>query len=121
MGGAHYCSTCKTTHEGTTGKKCLLSTQTDGVTDMSENPPNNPEQQISSDQALATASQVMIRNDSQSTSQSITNQLSGQDPILTELLKISQRFGHLEEQAVKDRQVLTGLVSNFYPFDIFIC
>ena len=70
MGGVRHCSTCKVTHEGTTGKKCLLSTQTDGITNMSESPPVNSEQQISSDQTLATASQIMIRNDSQSTSQS---------------------------------------------------
>ena len=113
MGGVCYCSTCKVTHEGTTGKKCLLSTQTDGITDSSESPPFNQDQQIFSDQALATASQVVVRDDPQSTSHSVTNQLSSQDPILAELLKISKRFGHLEEQAAKDRQVLTGLVSEF--------
>ena len=94
-------------------QECLLSTQTDGVSDTSETPPINSDQQISSDQALATASQVMIRDDSQSTSQPVVNQSSSQDPILAELLKMSQRFGHLEEQAAKDRQVLMGLVSEF--------
>ena len=113
MGGARYCSTCKMTHEGTTGKKCSLSTQNDCVTDTSESLLINQDQQISSDQALATASQVVVRDDPQGTSQSVTNQSSSQDPILAELLKISQRFGHLEEQAAKDRQVLTGLVSEF--------
>ena len=113
MGGAHYCSTCKMTHEGTTGKKCSLSTQNDGVTDTSESLPVNQDQQISPDQALATASQVVVRDDPQGTSHLVTNQPSSQDPILAELLKISQRFGHLEEQAAKDRQVLTGLVSEF--------
>ena len=113
MGGARYCSTCKVTHEGTMGKKCLLSTQTDGVTDTSESIPISQDQQISSDQVLATASQVVVRDDPQGTSQSLTNQSSSQDPILAELQKISQRFGYLEEQAAKDRQVLTGLVSEF--------
>ena len=95
------------------GKKCLLSTQTDGVTDTSESIPISQDQQISSDQVLATASQVVVRDDPQGTSQSLTNQSSKQDPILAELQKISQRFGYLEEQAAKDRQVLTGLVSEF--------
>ena len=113
MAGARYCSTCKMTHEGTTGKKCSLSTQNDGVTDTTESLPVNQDQQISPDQALATASQVVVRDDPQGTSHLLKNQPSSQDPILAELLKISQRFGHLEEQAAKDRQVLTGLVSEF--------
>ena len=113
MGGARYCSNCKMTHEGTTDKKCSLSTQNDGITDTSESLLVNQDQQISPDQALATASQVVVRDDPQGTSHLVTNQPNSQDPILAELLKISQRFGHLEEQAAKDRQVLTGLVSEF--------
>ena len=45
-------------------KKCLLSTPTDGATDTSAIPPLNSDLQPSSDQALAMASQVMIRGNS---------------------------------------------------------
>ena len=48
MGGARHCS-----HDGTMAKKCLLSTQTDGITNSSESSQVNQDQQIL-DQALAT-------------------------------------------------------------------
>ena len=40
---------------------------------------------------------------------------AGQQLILQELQRMSKRFGVLEEQVAKDREVLTGLVSQVKP------
>ena len=109
MAGKTDCTNYKLTHEETEDKKCLLSSQqSDGIIETSDSPSTDSDLQISSGQAQATASQVMIGANSQSISQMSNIPSSDPDPTLA---KLSQRLGHLKEHAAKDRQVLTGLVS----------
>ena len=117
MGGARFCSQCRTSHEGTTGKKCQLVHQGE----MGTSGANNVDSQqasmslfsdcnVNEDQARSTAEQVL------SPSQVPVNVEITQSPqnlILEELKKMSDRFGKLEEQAAEDRQVLSGLVVGF--------
>ena len=113
MGGARYCSQCRTSHEGITGKKCQLLQQGEvepgsSVTDNSQ--ASNlaiSDTNITGEQARLVAEQV-VNSPHATTSTGVI--LSSQDIILQELQRMSQRFGRLEEKAEEDRQVLSGLV-----------
>ena len=117
MGGARFCSQCRTSHEGTTGKKCQLIHQGE----MGTSGANNVDSQqasislfsdcnVNEDQARSTAEQV-VSPSRVPVNVEITQ--SPQNLILQELKKMSDRFGKLEEQAAEDRQVLSGLVVGF--------
>ena len=65
---------------------------------------------INEDQARLAANQVQIPCFNSSTITSTGASIESQALILAELQKISHRYGQLEEQTIKDRQVLSGLV-----------
>ena len=116
MGGARYCSQCRTSHEGVTGKKCQLLQQGEfepgsSITDNSQASNfTHSEGDITGEQARLVAEQV-VTSPRATTSTGVV--LSSQDIILQELQRISQRFGKLEEKAEEDRQILSGLVVGF--------
>ena len=107
------CSSCKQVHDGARGSKCPLSThQSNNPSEQADNVTVNPEN-ISQAQAEATANQVMVEESASNSEASASTPQASQDPVLKELLNISKRFGHLEQQAAKDRQILSGLVTEF--------
>ena len=116
MGGARWCKNCHSTHEGPTGNKCqrfnsgsVEDLQVEGAEFQASNVTDN-ETTISQEQARLVVQhmeQSAMSVQDNSTSESGSNQ----DLILMELKKISQKFGQLEDQAAKDREVLTNLVS----------
>ena len=121
MGGARFCSRfcsqCRTSHEGTTGKKCQLVHQgemgTSGASNMDSQQASISlfsDCSVDEDQAQSTAEQVVSLNGVHA---SVNVNHSPQNLILQELKKMSDRFGKLEEQAAEDRQVLSGLVVGF--------
>ena len=120
MGGAKHCSQCQTSHEGPVGRKCVLSQQhVEAPAATSGNPQDQAsntlffEDCINEEQARVVVTQVHNLHSSNWPGTSTDISSDNQAIILAELQKISQRFGRLEEQAAVDRQVLSGLVSQF--------
>ena len=120
MGGSRWCKNCHTSHEGPTGSKCQKfdsQAQEDGDQALAENQASNialtNDIVLTEEQARLVAQQIDIStvNNSNDTSTGDRDIDAGQQMILQELQKMSKRFGVLEEQAAKDREVLTGLVS----------
>ena len=120
MGSARHCSHCQTSHEGPVGKRCTFAQQ-EQDTDETVTKELGAQASTSSlstttinkDQARIAASQVQTPNHISSNVTSTGASMDGQILILAELQKNSQRFGQLEEQTSKDRQVLSGLVKQF--------
>ena len=116
MGGAFYCSQCRTSHEGVTGKMCQLLQQGEmgSGSSLTENELassfTSSDGDITGEQAHMVADQVVV---SPRTTISIGVILSALDIILQELQRISQRFGKLEKKVEEDRQILSGLVVGF--------
>ena len=116
MAGGRMCSNCKQVHEGNRGSKCTFLTHPQDYSSDQEGGANAHPENISQAQAEATANQVLVGESSNSSASNSTNSSEHpamQDPILKQLLNISERFGLMEQQAAKDRQNLTGLVSEF--------
>ena len=120
MGGAKHCSQCQTSHEGPVGRKCLVSQQQVEAPRATAGDPQDQasnillsEDCINEEQARVAVTQVhnLHSSDSPGTSTGVSS--DNQVIIIAELQKICQRFGRLEEQAPMDRQVLSGLVSQF--------
>ena len=118
MGSARHCSHCQTSHEGPVGRKCGLAQQQQGDTDEIITMETSSQASTSSlsattineDQARLAVNQVQTPCFNSSSNTSTGASVDSQALILAELQKISQRFGQLEEQTSKDRQVLSGLV-----------
>ena len=120
MGGSGWSKNCHTTHEGPTGSKCQKfdsQTQEDGDQASLETQASSialrNETVVSEEHARLVAQQVDVHSvtNRQETSTGDKGIDVGQQLILQELQKMAKRFGALEEQAAKDREVLTGLVS----------
>ena len=116
MGGARWCKNCHSTHEGPTGNKCqrldggsVEDLQMEGAEFQASNVTDN-ENTISQEQARLVV-QHMEQSAMSVQDTSTGDSGSSQELILMELKKISQKFGQLEDQAAKDREVLTNLVS----------
>ena len=120
MGSARHCSHCQMSHEGPVGKRCILAQQqedTDETLTMESGAQASTSSlsttTINEDQARVTENQVQTPSHTSSNATSTGASMDGQVLILAELPKISQRFGQLEEQTSKDRQILSGLVKQF--------
>ena len=120
MGGSRWCKNCHTSREGPTGNKCQKfdsQAQEDGDQALLENQASNialsNETVVTEEHARLVAQQVDVYpvNNCQDTSTSDKEIDAGQQLILQEIQKMSKHCGMSEKQAAKDREVLTGLVS----------
>ena len=120
MGGTRWCKNCHTSHEGPTGSKCQKfdsQTQEDGAQVSLENQASSialaNKTVVSEEDARLVAQQVDVHSviNRQETSTGGKGIDAGQQLILQELKTMAKRFGALEEQTAKDREVLTDLVS----------
>ena len=116
MGGMRWCKNCHSTHEGPNGSKCqrfnsgnMEESQLEGAELQASNVTDN-DTTISQEQARLVV-QHMEHSSMSAQNTSTGDSGSNQKLILMELKKISQKFGQLEDQAAKDRAVLTNLVS----------
>ena len=119
MGGLRWCKNCHTSHEGPTGSKCQKfdsQTQEDGDQASLETQASSialTNETVVSEEHARLVAQVDVHSvtNRQETSTVDKGIDVGQQLILQELQEMEKRFGALEEQAAKDREVLTGLVS----------
>ena len=120
MVNTKHCSHCQPSHEGPVGWKCVLAKQqedTDNIVMMESGSEVSTSSlsatTINEDQASPAVHQVQTPCFNPSNFISTGGSVDGQALILAELQKISQKFGQLEEQTSKDRQVLSGLLKQF--------
>ena len=120
MGGSRWCKNCHTSHEGPIGSKCQkFDSQTQEDVDQASLETQassialENEIIVSEEHARLVAQQVDVHSvmNHQETSTGDKGIDAGQQLILQEIKKMAKRFGALEEQTAKDREVLTGLVS----------
>ena len=117
MGGVRWSKNCHSSHEGPTGSKCqrFNEEQLESLQEDLNQASNvtSYESLVSEEQARAVAEQVEtnVKGGASSAENQGSEVNTGQDLILQELKTISQRFGQLENQAAKDREVLASLVT----------
>ena len=120
MGRSHWCKSYHTSHKGPIGSKCEKfdsQTQEDGAQASLETQASSiasaNETVVSEEHARLVAQQVDVNSvtNCHETSTGDKGVDAGQQLILKEIQKIAKRFGALEEQTARDREVLTGLVS----------